>query len=86
MLTCICTCTHSVIARVLTFYMDILVSVNNLKFPFPLTFPAKTWWVLAHCKISSEIFVGAGARAPSTRPTAPHVSIQSIYLLYVPCC
>ena len=30
--TCICTCTvrHSVIARVLTFYMDIRVYVNHL--------------------------------------------------------
>ena len=79
--TCTCWCwhvflhvRHSVIACVLTFYMDI--SVNHLKFPFPLTFPAKTFWVPAHCKISSEIFVGA--RAPRTRPSAPHDCICMI--------
>ena len=34
---------QALIAHVLTFYMDI--SVNHLKFPFPLTFPAKSLWV-----------------------------------------
>ena len=54
----------------LTFYMDIYEYVNHLKFPFPLTFSAKTLWVPAHCKTSSEKFVGA--RAPRTRRSAPH--------------
>ena len=63
---------HTPSTKMLTFYMDILVYeyVNHLKFPFPLTFFAKTLWVPAHCKISSENFVGA--RAPRTRRSAPH--------------
>ena len=74
MLKCICTLTcssfcHCTCTKMLTFYMDIYV--NHLQFPFALTFPAKTLWVPAHCKIFSEIFVGA--RAPRTRPSAPHV-------------
>ena len=40
------------------------------KFSIPSYFSAKTLWVPAHCKISSENFVGA--RAPRTRRSAPH--------------
>ena len=60
--------------KMLTFYMDIYVT--HLKFPFPLTFSAKTLWVPAHCKISSENFVGA--RAPRTRRSAPHAKYPVI--------
>ena len=65
--------------------MDIGVYVNHLKFPFPLTFSAKTLWVPAHCKISSENFVGA--RAPRTRRSAPHamayrIDINSLVIQY----
>ena len=67
---------HSPCTKMLTFYMDIYEYVNHLKFPFPLTFSAKTLWVPANCKISSENFVGA--RAPRTRRSAPHVNIWTI--------
>ena len=53
--------------------------VNHLKFPFPLTFSAKTLWVPAHCKISSENFVGA--RAPRTRRSAPHACKRWVWFI-----
>ena len=60
--------------------MDIYEYVHHLKFSFPLTFSAKTLWVPAHCKISSENFVGA--RTPRTRRSAPHGVCISIVNLY----
>ena len=70
----------------LTFYMDIYEYVNHIKFPFPLTFSAKTLWVPAPCKIYSENFVGA--RAPRTRRSAPHAvcalcTMHCVHVLYL---
>ena len=43
---------------------------KSFKISISAYFWAKTLWVPAHCKISSENCVGA--RAPKTRPSAPH--------------
>ena len=75
MLTYICTCSvraDSMCTKMLTFYMDIqyiyVYTYKSPKISILLTFPAKTLWVPAYRKISSEIFVGA--RAPKNQDPA----------------
>ena len=73
MLTCICTCTVipsypvyqnvNILNGYIRVYKSPKISISSY-------FSAKMLWVPAHCKISSENFVGA--RAPRTRRSAPH--------------
>ena len=81
MLTCTSTCRYESFRnttpiKMLTFYMDRYTVCKSPKFLFPLTLPLKTLCVPGNLKISSEVFVDA--RAPWTRPSAPHDHMCSL--------